>query len=162
MFRSMRRSRQQLENDETIKILRSGTTGVLGLTGDDGYPYTVPINYVYENGKIYFHGARSGHKYDSIKSHDKVSLCVIEKEDIIKEELTTYFRSVQVFGKAHIVTDEEERQRAFRAFCERYCSDDMDRYDEIMAKEAKAALIVCVDIEHISGKEAMELVKQRG
>ena len=37
----------------------------------------------------------------------------------------------------------------------------MDRYDEIMAKEAKAALIVCVDIEHISGKEAMELVKQR-
>ena len=90
MFRSMRRSRQQLENDETIKILRSGTTGVLGLTGDDGYPYTVPINYVYENGKIYFHGARSGHKYDSIKSHDKVSLCVIEKEDIIKEELTTY------------------------------------------------------------------------
>ena len=59
-------------------------------------------------------------------------------------------------------TDEEERQKAFRAFCERYCSDDMDRYDEIMAKEAKAALIVCVDIEHISGKEAMELVKQRG
>jgi len=158
----MRRSRQQLENDETIEILRSGTTGVLGLTGDDDYPYTVPINYVYEDGKIYFHGARSGHKYDSIKNHDKVSLCVIEKEDIIKEELTTYFRSVQVFGKAHIVTDEEERQRAFRAFCERYCADDMDRYDEIMAKEAKAALIVCVDIEHISGKEAMELVKQRG
>lgn len=103
MFRSMRRSRQQLENDETIKILRSGTTGVLGLTGDDGYPYTVPINYVYENGKIYFHGARSGHKYDSIKSHDKVSLCVIEKEDIIKEELTTYFRSVILFGRARIL-----------------------------------------------------------
>ena len=73
MFRSMRRSRQQLENDETIEILRSGTTGVLGLTGDDDYPYTVPINYVYEDGKIYFHGARSGHKYDSIKNHDKVS-----------------------------------------------------------------------------------------
>ena len=80
----------------------------------------------------------------------------------MSREFTTYFRSVQVFGKAHIVTDEEERQRAFRAFCERYCADDMDRYDEIMAKEAKAALIVCVDIEHISGKEAMELVKQRG
>lgn len=112
--------------------------------------------------KLYFHSAKAGHKIDAIAKEPKVSFTFIDKDDVVSREFTTYFRSVQVFGKAHIVTDEEERQRAFRAFCERYCSDDMDRYDEIMAKEAKAALIVCVDIEHISGKEAMELVKQRG
>ena len=111
---------------------------------------------------MYFHSAKAGHKIDAIVKEPKVSFTFIDKDDVVSREFTTYFRSVQVFGKAHIVTDEEERQRAFRAFCERYCADDMDRYDEIMAKEAKAALIVCVDIEHISGKEAMELVKQRG
>lgn len=75
MFRNMRRSRQQLDHAETVKILQSGTTGVLGLTGDGGYPYAVPINYVYEDGKIYFHGAKSGHKYDSIKTGQGFLMC---------------------------------------------------------------------------------------
>ena len=94
MFRKMRRYRQQLGQEETISILKSGKTAVLGVLGDDGYPYTVPINYVYADGKIYFHGAKSGHKIDAIKRCGRVSLCVIEKDDVVKEELTTYFRSV--------------------------------------------------------------------
>ncbi len=129
-----------------------------GVIGDDGYPYTVPVNPFLMGNKLYFHSAKA--VLDAIAKEPKVSFTFIDKDDVVSREVTRY--SVQVFGKAHIVTDEEERQKAFRAFCERYCSDDMDRYDEIMAKEAKAALIGCVDIEHISGKEAMELVKQRG
>ena len=148
MFREMRRKKQKLAEEECRAIIERANSGVMGVIGDEGYPYTVPVNPFLMGNKLYFHSAKAGHKIDAIAKESR--------------EFTTYFRSVQVFGKAHIVTDEEERQRAFRAFCERYCSDDMDRYDEIMAKEAKAALIVCVDIEHISGKEAMELVKQRG
>ena len=151
MFREMRRKKQKLAEEECRAIIERANSGVMGVIGDDGYPYTVPVNPFLMGNKLYFHSAKAGHKIDAIA-----------KEPMVSREFTTYFRSVQVFGKAHIVTDEEERQKAFRAFCERYCSDDMDRYDEIMAKEAKAALIVCVDIEHISGKEAMELVKQRG
>lgn len=72
MFRKMRRYRQQLSQEETISILKSGKTAVLGVLGDDGYPYTVPINYVYADGKIYFHGAKSGHKIDAIKRCGRV------------------------------------------------------------------------------------------
>lgn len=62
MFREMRRKKQLLSYQESIEILKNGTAGVLALLGDDDYPYAVPISYVYDNSKIYFHGARSGHK----------------------------------------------------------------------------------------------------
>lgn len=160
MFRNMRRSRQQLDHAETVKILQSGTTGVLGLTGDGGYPYAVPINYVYEDGKIYFHGAKSGHKYDSIKKQDKVSLCVIEKEDIIKEELTTYFRSVILFGRARILETDEEILHAARVFSLRY-NGDRDLVEPEIQKEWNALCCVEISIDHMTGKEAIELTRSR-
>lgn len=52
--------------------------GVLSVIGDDGYPYRMPMDYWYceETNRIYFHGARAGHKIDAIKHCDKVSFCV--------------------------------------------------------------------------------------
>lgn len=72
-FRKMRRNRQELSRDESIRILKEGTSGVLALHGDDGYPYAVPISYVYDDGKLYFHGAKSGHKLDALRSYPKAS-----------------------------------------------------------------------------------------
>lgn len=54
-FREMRRKRQQLSEEESIGILQKATAGTLALLGDNGYPYAVPISYVYANGKLYFH-----------------------------------------------------------------------------------------------------------
>lgn len=162
MFREMRRKKQKLAEEECYAIIERSNVGVMGVIGDDGYPYTVPVNPFLMGDKLYFHSAKAGHKIDAITKEPKISFTFIDKDDVVEREFTTYFRSVQLFGKARVVTDEEERQRAFRRFAERYCAGGMDRYDEVMAKEAKASLIVCVDIEHISGKEAMELVKQRG
>ena len=97
MFKKMRRWKQQLTNEETINILNQQYTGILGVLSDDGYPYTIPVNYVYKDNKIYIHGARSGHKIDAIKHCDKVSFCIIDKDELISEKLTTYYRSVIVF-----------------------------------------------------------------
>ena len=99
MFRKMRRHKQLLSKEECEKILYKATSGVLALEGDNNYPYTVPISYLYEDNKIYFHSAKSGHKIDSIKKNQKVSFCVIDQDKIVPEEYTTYFRSVIVFGK---------------------------------------------------------------
>lgn len=96
MFRKMRRFKQQLSNDEALEILKNCKSGVLAVSGDDGYPYTVPLNFVYKDGKIYFHCAKNGHKLDAIKQNKKVSFCVIEKDEVDSEKLTTLFRSVVV------------------------------------------------------------------
>ena len=129
MFRELRRKKQLLSEQETLRVLEEGKTGIVGVLGDDGYPYTVPINYVSLEDKIYFHSAKKGHKVDAIAKEPKVSMTVVEKDDVVSREFTTYFRSIQLFGKAYVVEDEAERNVAFRALCEKFSGADMDRYD---------------------------------
>lgn len=59
MFREMRRKRQALSAEETASVLYRGMSGVLALAGDDGYPYAVPVSYVYDGDKICFHCAKA-------------------------------------------------------------------------------------------------------
>ena len=76
IFREMRQKKQELSRQEIADILHKGTSGVLALLGDNDYPYAVPISYVYDDGKIYFHSAKSGHKIDAIQRTEKASFCV--------------------------------------------------------------------------------------
>lgn len=112
MFREMRRKRQLLPTEESVSILEKMTSGTLALHGDDGYPYAVPVSYVYADGKIYFHTAVKGHKVDAIQTNGKVSFCVVEQDDVKPAEFTTYFRSVIAFGKARILEDGNEKLSA--------------------------------------------------
>lgn len=112
MFRKTRRFKQLLSIEETVAVLNKGTSGVLAVIGDDGYPYTVPLSYVYCDSKIYFHSANRGHKIDAINQNSKVSFCVIDKDEVIQEEYTTYFRSAIAFGKARIIEDDTEKRAA--------------------------------------------------
>lgn len=159
-FRDMRRKRQQLSDEESIGILQKATSGTLALLGDNGYPYAVPISYVYSEGKLYFHSALSGHKVDAIKNCDKASFCVIDKDDVKPEKYTTYFRSVIAFGRIHIIEDVTEKLEAARLLGNRYNPNQ----DEALQKEIEHGLnrmlAIRFDLEHLTGKEAIELVRQ--
>jgi len=89
MFREMRRIKQCLSEAETIEILKTCTSGVLAVTGDDDYPYAVPLSYVYKDDKLYFQLRQNGHKLDGIARNDKVSFCVIKNDDVIAKTFTT-------------------------------------------------------------------------
>jgi len=160
-FREMRRKRQQLSDEESVGILQRSTSGTLALLGDNGYPYAVPISYVYSEGKLYFHSALTGHKVDAIKNHDKASFCVIDKDDVQPEKYTTFFRSVIAFGQIRIIEDETEKLAIARLLGNRYNPNQ----DEALQKEIEHGqnrmLAIRFDIEHLTGKEAIELVKQR-
>jgi len=91
MFRDMRRKKQILKKEKINEIMKKNTNGILSCTGDEGYPYGVPVSFVYFNEKIYFHSAKSGHKIDSIKNNSKVSFTVVDKDQIVSEEYTSYF-----------------------------------------------------------------------
>lgn len=159
MFRAMRRKRQQLSTEESEAILKRMTNGTLALHGDSGYPYAVPLSYVYSEGKIYFHSALQGHKVDALRRDDKVSFCVVERDDIQPAEFTTYFRSVIAFGRARILTDEAEKRAALQLLADKYSSGMPGLEDEI-AKGFRRLLMVEIDIEHLTGKEAIELVRK--
>lgn len=160
-FREMRRKRQQLSDEESYAILQKATSGTLALLGDGDYPYAVPISYVYNEGKLYFHSALSGHKVDAIRSCDRASFCVVAQDDVKPALYTTFFRSVIAFGRIHIVDDEAEKLAAARLLGNRY----NPHQDEALQKELENGLarmlVIRLDIEHLTGKESIELVGQR-
>ena len=161
-FRPMRRSRQQLPFEECEDILRRNTAGTLAVLGDEGYPYTVPLSYVYEDGAIWFHCAKSGHKLDAIRRCDKVSFCVIDRDQVVPEEYTTYFRSVIAFGRAG-VAEGEESLAAIQALADKYHpTAERAARDAAIAGSRDSLCMVRIRVEHLTGKEAIELAKLRG
>lgn len=162
MFREMRRIKQLLSPAETEAILSRGSHGVLSVLGDDGYPYGVPISYAYADGRIYMHCAASGHKLDAISSCDKASFCVVDADDILPEKLTTCYRSAIAFGRVHLLTDDAEKRRAIELICSKYCPNiPAAKIESSIAAEWAGLGIICFTIEHITGKQANELVKRR-
>ncbi len=162
MFRELRRKKQALSQEDCSDILNRGTSGVLALAGDDDYPYAVPISYVYDGEKLYFHSAKSGHKLDAIRRSPKASFCVIDKDQIVPEEYTTYFRSVIVFGRIRILEENGEKRSAIEKLALKYAPDDtMENRQAAIEKEWKPLCMLELTPEHLSGKEAIELTRQR-
>ena len=114
MFREMRRRMQQLDREEAIRILTEGSHGTLALSGDDGYPYALPISYAYFDDCLIFHSAITGHKIDSIRRSGKASFTVVERDDVVPEGYTTLYRSVIAFGRIRIIDDDAEKIRLLR------------------------------------------------
>ena len=160
MFRDMRRSKQLLSEEDTRAVMGRCTNGALACLGDEDYPYSVPLSYVYYKDKIYFHSAKVGHKVDAITKNEKVSFSVIDEDTIVSEEYTSYFRSVIAFGKARIV-EGEEWVEGFRALVEKYSGDQPEEAKMKEIAECKQSLIIAIDVDHITGKEAIEYVKAR-
>lgn len=160
MFREMRRKKQVLSKEECELVLERGTSGVLAVLGEGGYPYAVPLSYVYADGKIVFHCAKQGHKLDAIAKNDKVSFCVVDLDDIQPERYTTYFRSVIAFGRARVL-EEEEKRAAIEALAAKYTPDDPEGRKQEIEREYRALCVVAIEIDHLSGKEAIELVRKK-
>lgn len=161
MFREMRRRNQQLSREESIEVLERGTSGVLAVTGDDDYPYAVPLSYVYGDGKIFFHCAVEGHKLDAVRRSDKASFCVIDQDDVLPEKYTTLYRSVIAFGRVRIVEDEAQKRAAIDVLAKRYRPDHEDaRKAEIEGAMPRLCMLE-MTIEHLTGKEAIEVVRRK-
>jgi nitroimidazol reductase NimA-like FMN-containing flavoprotein (pyridoxamine 5'-phosphate oxidase superfamily) len=159
MFREMRRIKQLLSESETIEILQSCTSGVLAVSGDNDYPYAVPLSYAYKDGKLFFHFAKEGHKIDGIKNNDKVSFCVIKTDDVIPKDLNTHYRSAIVFGRARFLTEDSEKRYALECLVEKYSPDHIKEGQSEIESEWDRVCAAEVKIEHMTGKAASDLIK---
>lgn len=162
MYREMRRRRQQISAEECQRIMSRATSGVLALCGRDGCPYAVPLSFVFSEGRIYFHSALHGHKLDLLSENQKVSFCVIDKDDVVADEYTTYFRSVIAFGTARVVSDVDGKLRALGLLADKYAPGELTHRKEEIDKGLNHLVIIEIDVERMTGKEAVELVRARG
>ncbi len=161
MFRQMRRFKQQLPNAETVEILETATSGVLAVSGDDGYPYAVPLSFVYADGKLFFHCAVTGHKLDAIQNCDKASFCVIASDVVRPATFTTHYRSVVAFGRVRVLTDDAQKRAAIELIADKYSRDYSEKRLAEIENEFPRLALVEFKIEHVTGKEARELMEKR-
>lgn len=153
MFREMRRSKQQFSQEECTEILKQEVRGVLSVLGDDGYPYGIPMDHWYDekNGKIYFHGAKEGHKIDAIKACDKVSYCVYDKGYRKDGEWALNIRSVVVFGSIRPVEHMEKVEEICRNLCLKF-TDDQEYIEKELTNYTSRVLCLDLTPEHMTGK----------
>ena len=125
MFREMLRKKQQLPEEECIEILKNELRGVLSVIGDDDYPYGMPINHFYceEDGKIYFHSGRKGHKIDAII----------------------------VFGRIEFIEDKEKIYEIARRLSYKF-TDDEEYIEREIVRSGPGTLMFALVPEHITGK----------
>ena len=155
MFRPMRRIKQQLSEEEALELLKNAKRGVLSVIGDDGWPYGVYLNPHYENGKIYFHSARVGHKIDALRNDVRASFTIID-EGIKDEGGWAYtFKSVVVFGKVEFVENQNETIEICRRLARRFNPSEADIEDEIRRAASHVQVFALVP-EHITGKRVHE------
>lgn len=152
MFKEMRRVDKMKSDEDAAGILKEGTNGVLSLTGLEGYPYGVPVSYVYEDGKIYFHSFTAGHKIEAIKNNPKVSFCVVGADDVAPEKFTTIYKSVICFGQARIVETDEEKKRILEIILKKYSSDFMEGGMKYIKANWENCCCVEITVEHMSAK----------
>ncbi len=154
-FRELRRIKQAATPQECEVVLAAGQRGILAVHGENGYPYGLPVNYLYTDGKIYFHCAKEGHKLDAVQTNDKVCFTVLSEPMKNPGEWWNCFTSVICFGRISEVTDEHEKDRLLRLIGAKYFPEGYD-LERDMTKNAPNALIMAISIDHLSGKHVRE------
>ena len=136
-------------------MLSSAWRGVLAVHGENGYPYGLPVNYLYLDGKIYFHCAKEGHKLDAVRADDKVCFTVLSEPVRNPGEWWNCFTSVICFGRISELTSDQMKDRLLRQIGGKYFPEAYN-LEEDMAKNARNALILEITIDPMSGKHVRE------
>lgn len=158
MFKPIRKKINEIDRSVVETLLQSNRRGILAMNGDDGYPYAIPINYYYDRAaqKIYFHGAKAGHKVEALKASDKVCFTVYGNERIDESEFwAPYVQSVVVFGRCRLLEAGSESIDRLKEFAMKYYPGEQ-LVDEEIAHAGRAVQMFEITIEHMSGKQVQE------
>lgn len=158
MFREMRRSDLELSKEEAVRVLAQCRYITLAMMGENGYPYSLPISFAYEDGRVFIHGHKSGHKVDALTRSDKVSFSAVLENEVNPAGFTVAYTSIVAFGWANQLED-SEKERAIHLILGKYSADHKEKSLRVVKSlwDEFAAFQICID--HITGKSSM---KKRG
>lgn len=169
----MRRNKQQLSTDECLDILKQGSSGVLAVIDENGFPYAIPLSYAFVDcttlsdssnakdsntiGSIVFHSALNGHKISALHHCSAASFCVIDADKVIPEKFTTAYRSAIAFGQANIVEDDIKRHAYLTLLGEKYSSSaGKEAIDQEIESAISRTCIIELKIQVLTGKKGLE------
>ena len=152
----MRRKERQLSGEDAARLLENGEYGVLATFGEDGWPYGVPVSYAYDGSRIYFHGAKSGHKLDNLRYCARASFTVVGDTHVLQEIYSTAYQSVIAFGTVQAVEDRREKVEALVKLAEKYCYDNIERARPYAEKSLENVGVYRMDILRLTGKRRLE------
>lgn len=157
MFRELKRKNKQVPNEECIRLLKTEMRGVLSVLGDDDYPYGSPMNFWYneEDGNIYFHSGKVGHRLEALRKHDKVSFCIYDQGYRDEGDWALNITSVIVFGRIELIDDVDTIIDICTRLSHKYTQDD-DFINEEIRKFARGTMLLKMVPEHICGKKLRE------
>ena len=156
MFREMRRAKQNLGTKVAEEIMNEGQTGIFAVIGDEGYPYGVPVNFAYCDGKIYFHCAKEGHKIDAIKKEPKVSFTVITSDEVRPATFDTKYKSAIAFGEARLLDDDDTILKGIRLIVDKYSAGFKVEAEKEIKSDWGRLGIVEIDVQHLSAKRSLK------
>ena len=152
-WRTMRRFKQQISDEECAQVLKEAWRGVLAINGENGYPYGIPIDFYYdeEDGKIYFHGAKQGNKIDLLHENNKACLTVMDEGFHREGDWALNIRSVIAFGTIETVTDEKIAMKELTRLAKKYYPTEEGALAEVEKDGARTNMLV-MSMDHMTGK----------
>jgi uncharacterized protein len=152
MIHDMRRIERGLSEAEAREIMTRADHGFLATIGEDGWPYAVPVNHVLAGDLIYFHCALSGHTLENLAHEERVAYSAVASSEILPKKVTAHYESAIAFGRAHLVEDPLEKQRALELLGHRFCAGFETEVEEEIKKDGPRTNVVRIRIERITGK----------
>ena len=153
------------DRDEMEQLLATAEHGYMGIVSPDGWPAVVPLNFVYADGRIYFHGAMEGEKMAALAEGPRVTFTVAEDFSIVPSYFrdpklacpaTQYYKCVMIRGRARVVGDVEEKARALQAIMEKLQPEGghepITASSALYRKSLRTTAVVAIEVERMTGK----------
>lgn len=147
----MRRKDRKLTQEDTVRVLQDGEYGILATFGEDGWPYGVPLSYVFQDGKIFFHGAMTGHKLDNLRHCTRASFTVVGHTHVLQEAFSTAYQSAIAFGTVGQV-EESKQAEVMMLLAKKYCGDNLENAERYIEKMRGHVGVYYMEIQHLTGK----------
>lgn len=151
LFRPPKKIERALSQDECREILKTAEYGILGVYGMELYPYTVPMNFVFDGRRIYMQTSNKGHLIDSINSNGHVSLCIVKEAKVVPQKFTCEYKSVMALGACDPVYMKNQKFYALESMILKYCPGLYKEGVQHIEKHWDDTTVLCMHVYHISG-----------
>ena len=153
-----RRADRAMSKERALETLAQGYSGHLATVSEDGFPYCIPLLYLWMSGELYVHTTSArGHLRANIEKERRVCFVVDEQEGVFDYgrfecDSGLAYRSVCLFGRIRIVEDRDVKQRFCEALMAKYGKPETQRPKGFFPR-IDAITVYAIAVARMTGKE---------